>query len=150
MTHKVHWFASLERALEGSTAAEASWIPGSDQNTIWQLVNHMTFWTQYVCNVITGTPNPEGHIDNAITLGAPGDPTDETGWAVAQKRLFEVLDTYHGLLAEIDPSQPIGGKETPIGKQIGDINMHNAYHLGQIILIRKLRGTEWQPVNWGA
>jgi hypothetical protein len=149
ITHKVHWFAGMERALEGSTAAEAAWVPSPGTNTIWQLVNHITYWTQYACNVITGTPNPEGHIDNAVTFGEPGAPTDDAGWEATKERLFAVQDTFQGLLAELDPAQPIGGQKSPIGKLIGDISLHNAHHLGQIILLRKLRGAEWQPVKWG-
>lgn len=148
VTNQVHWFAGLERALQGATAAEAAWVPGEGMNTIWQLVNHMTFWTQYMVNVITGESNPEGHIDNATTLGAPGDATDEAGWAAAMAGLFQIQARLKALLAEADPSQPPAGRKTSIGKLVADINLHNAMHLGQIIVIRKLRATEWEPVNW--
>lgn len=148
-THDVHWFAGMERALEGSTAAEASWVPAPGTNTIWQLVNHLTFWTQYAINLITGAPNPEGHVDNATTLGAPGDPNDEAGWTAAKQRLIATQDAFQALLTEYDPIQILPGRKTLIGKLVGDINLHNAHHLGQIILLRKLRATEWQPVKWG-
>lgn len=150
VTTKVFWFAGLERALKGSTAAEAAWAPGPGSNTIWQLVNHMTFWTQYIVNFITGEPNPEGHVEESLSFGAPGDAADEAGWQGAQERLFQVQARLKALLAEVDPTQPPAGRKTPIGEMVGDISLHNAMHLGQIILIRKLRATEWEPVNWKA
>lgn len=149
ITTQVRWFAGLERALQGATADEAAWVPAQGLNTIWQLVNHMTFWTQYMVNFITGVPNPDGHIDNAVTLGAPGDPADEAGWAAAKEGLFQVQAKLNSLVAESDPTQPPAGRKTTIGKSVGEINLHNAQHLGQIILIRKLRATEWEPVKWG-
>lgn len=150
VTTQVHWFAGLERALQGATAAEAAWLPGPGMNTIWQLVNHMTFWTEYMINVITGQPIPEGHIDNVITLGAPGDAADEAGWTAAKDGLLQMQARLKSLLAETDPTQPPAGRKTSIGKLVADINLHNAMHLGQIIVIRKLRATEWEPVNWPA
>lgn len=148
LTTQVFWFAGLERALQNSTAAEAAWVPGQGMNTIWQLVNHMTYWTQYIVNFTTGEPNPEGHIEESVTFGAPGDPADEAGWQAAKERLMQVQLRLKSLAAESDVSQPPAGRKTTIGKMIGDINLHNAQHLGQIILIRKLRATEWEPVNW--
>jgi uncharacterized damage-inducible protein DinB len=149
ITIQVHWFAGLERALQGSTAAEAAWVPSEGVNSIWQLVNHMTFWTQYIINVITGEPNPEGHIDNAITFGSAGDPVDEAGWEAAKAKLLQVQARLKGLLAETDLSQPPAGRKTAVGKLVADINLHNAMHLGQIILMRKMRAQEWEPVKWG-
>lgn len=147
ITTQVHWFAGLERALEGSTAAEAAWRPAEGLNTIWQLVNHMTFWTQYMINLLTNQTNPEGHIENAITFGAPGDEDDEAGWSAAKEGLFAVQAKLKSIAAETDLAQAVG-KSATIGKVIIDVTTHNAMHLGQIILLRKLRAQEWQPVNW--
>lgn len=53
-----------------------------------------------------------------------------------------------GLIEAADESkfdEPVKGKEQfTWSRAIADLNAHNAYHAGQILLIRKLQGS-WNP-----
>jgi len=74
------WFVPLENALDGVMAPIASWRPNDDFNTIWQIVNHLTFWTEFVSGRLLGASPTGKSIDNQMTFREPGDPTDESGW----------------------------------------------------------------------
>ena len=48
------WWTAWSRALEGLTAEQAAWKPAPDRHSIWQLVNHMAFWREYMANRAEG------------------------------------------------------------------------------------------------
>ncbi len=139
------WFAAMHRALDGLSAVDASWSPAPGINTVWQLVNHLSFWKQVVADRMNGAPLSGGRIDNDATFGAPGDPDDEHGWQSAVQRFYGAQRALAEALSRQDDSaldEPLSGERTPLGELISGLNTHDVYHLGQIVLLRKLRG------NW--
>lgn len=138
------WFASLSQAVSGVTAAQAAWVPGPGLNSIWQIVNHVTFWKEVYGNRLAGGPRLENFPGNDSTFGAPGDPTDEAGWLAAVER----LQTAHAALrreiekrSDADLLLSIDNGDWTIGRHAGGLIGHDAYHGGQIILLRRLQGS---------
>lgn len=139
------WFVPLSVALDGVTALVASWRPNETFNTIWQLVNHLTFWTEFVSNRLNGAPPTGQRIDNQVTFGEPGNPEDEQGWRETVSRLYLVYREFHTRLetaSGVDMSRTFNSAGTPGATVISNCLMHDAYHVGQIVLLRKLQG------NW--
>lgn len=148
--HENEWFASMDQALHGVTAAEAAWTSSGNSNSIWQIVNHLVFWNEDVIHRIKETENPRKAEDNEVTFGNPGDPEDESGWTETVQRLNEVMSNLKGVIAELNDEKlkaPYAANSNSIERLLSNIMMHDTYHVGQIVLLRKLQSS-WAGVDW--
>jgi uncharacterized damage-inducible protein DinB len=138
---KEEWFVPLSAALEGVGAAEASWQPPGAGNTIWQMVNHINYWNEWILSYITGRPAPE-RIANEATFGAPGSAADVAGWQATLERTRRIADEIRTELAKLtdaDLERPLGSRT--LGEALASWMLHDAHHVGQILLIRKQQGS---------
>lgn len=78
------WQPSLSKAIEGLTAAQATWKPGPERHSIWQIVRHLILWKRAVLEAWNGNP-PEGE-----ELGAK-DWQDVSGTDAAWQRDRQTL-----------------------------------------------------------
>ncbi|PAE23940.1 MULTISPECIES: DinB family protein [Bacillaceae] len=148
--HENEWFASIDQALHEVTAAEAAWRSSGNSNSIWQIVNHLIFWNEDITHRIEGTENPRKAQDNEVTFGNPGDPEDESGWAQTVQRLNDVMNKLKEVIAELDDEKlkaPYAANSNSIERLLSNIMMHDTYHVGQIVLLRKLQSS-WPGVDW--
>ncbi|WP_276642577.1 DinB family protein [Caldibacillus debilis] len=132
------WFLPLASAIEGVTAAEAAWRPDGHTNSIWQILNHLNYYNERVLEQLQGKEPAPQSITNTETFGPPGDPADRKGWEETLRRtrqiaqgIEEALEKFYGKDLE---------KEGFLEKLAAWI-MHDTYHTGQIVLLRKMRGT---------
>lgn len=129
------WFRALDQAVEGLTAQEAAWSPGHGVNSICQTVNHLAFWKEIVAGRLHGAPMSGGRIDNTATFGA-----SEGTWEEAVARLRKAHAAYRAAVAQLTDealAQPLPGERTPLIDLLQALNVHDGYHLGQIVLLRK-------------
>ncbi|WP_226679981.1 DinB family protein [Sutcliffiella horikoshii] len=148
--HENEWFASMDQALQGVTAAEAAWTSSGISNSIWQIVNHLIFWNEDVIHRIQGTENPYKAKDNEETFGNQGDPEDEIGWPQPVLRLNEVINKLKRFIADLDDEKlkaPYADNRYSTERLLSNIMMHDTYHIGQIVLLRKLQSS-WGGVDW--
>ena len=130
------WFVPANVALEGLTAAQAIWKDNSNNNhSIGQLANHLIFWDLQVLAKFKGEKPASFSGDNNETFSA----VDQTTWDATVKRLDSVLTAWESAIESADET-----KLTSWYATIAHISTHNAYHIGQIIYIRKLQGS-WNP-----
>jgi len=138
------WYVPLAAALEGVTARTASWRPNETFNSIWQLVNHLTFWTEFVSNRLGGASPTDQPIDNQATFGESGNADDEQEWCEAVSRLYVVYREFRERLEMAttdDMARALNSAGILAHTMIGGCLMHVAYHLGQIVLLRRLQGS---------
>ena len=143
------WFSPISQALAGLTAAQAAWVAGDGMNTIWQLVNHLTFWTQFVTGRLAGGHPWGERIDNNATFGDPGDASDEDGWARAVQGLRDAYSELAAALSkqtDLDMERPLNSQRTPAATMVSGSVMHDAYHIGQIVLLRRMQGS-WRVLQ---
>ncbi|MCL6633235.1 MAG: DinB family protein [Alicyclobacillus herbarius] len=136
-------FVPLMAAVEGLTAEQASWRPDVHSHSIWQLVNHITFWNEYILQRMRGLTKAGTEIDNEQTFGDPGNPMDDAAWQQTIERADRVYRELRKAVAdanESDLDQAFDDQGTPLKVVLGDIAMHDAYHIGQIMYVRKLQG----------
>jgi uncharacterized damage-inducible protein DinB len=126
--------------LDGLTAEQAAARPVPNAHTIWELVLHSIAWTQIARERLAGS--------------AKADPTPEEDWppvadrsADAWRATIERLKESHRELAEeaakLDDSILIGrvpGKDHSVLVMFHGIVEHDAYHGGQIAVLRKALG----------
>jgi hypothetical protein len=136
------WYPPLTQALKGLAAEQADWRPQGDAaNTIWENVQHLIFYKERLLKRLTGeeAEYPPGLInDDTFTVTVKG----ERAW---QETLSRLETVHNGIkeqiksLREEDFERPI--PKTPIGLWITNLALHDAYHTGQIMMVRKLQGS---------
>jgi uncharacterized damage-inducible protein DinB len=130
-------------ALRGVTAEQAHWRPGPRRKSIWALALHVAYWDYAVRRLLDGSGR--GAFPRAPSnWPVPPAGADPRAWAsdVALVRLE------HGRLVEaarrLDPARlgrrPPGSRQWTYGELLTGIAMHDAYHTGQIQLLKRL----WQ------
>lgn len=134
------WYPPLKDALQGVTWEQANWRPGQGAaNTIWENVNHLIFYKERLLRRLTGEEKayPPG-IGNDDTFGGTGE--DEDAWQATLAKLESVHAAIRGKLADME-KKDFDRKlpKTPFGLWVNSLNMHDAYHTGQIVLLRKMQ-----------
>jgi uncharacterized damage-inducible protein DinB len=140
-----NWFVSLRTVLDGVTAEQASWKPAGCDNSIRGIVNHLIFWNERWLQRYRGELNEPQNVENDTTFDS-----DETDWSATLKKLNDVMDDWRDKLRSIDETRlesPVNPQyQAPWWSPLAQQNIHNAYHIGQILLLRKLQGN-WDPAK---
>lgn len=132
--HK-EWFVDANAAVAGLTAEQASWQDGKGNHSVGQLVNHLVFWNSEELAKFKGEPPVKFSGDNNETF----NNFDAKKWAETVKQLDTVLSEWEKVVEAADEKK-LGDWYTVIAH----IGTHNAYHIGQIIFVRKEQGS-WDP-----
>lgn len=136
-------FAPLSRAVDGVSAQQACWRPNDQSHSIWELVNHIAYWNEYVLNRMSGSSDSNTTVDNEETFRHPEVSGDDSAWNMSVERTMRAFTQLRKTVNELNETvlnQPFDDDGTPLKVILGDIAMHDAYHVGQIMYIRKLQG----------
>ncbi|MBG9563961.1 DinB family protein [Brevibacillus agri] len=140
---KEDWFPPLKHALAGVTAAQASWRPeGAAANTIWENVSHLLYFKERLLHRLSGTEFINTAETNDDTFQPSGSPDDEAAWQATVQRMETVHRQIHEKLVALSDEafdQPL--PSIPAGQSVMSIILHDAFHTGQIVQIRKLQGS---------
>lgn len=134
-------------ALRGVTAQQAAWEPAPGRNSIWGLTLHIAYWKYAVRRHLVEGDIPRFPRSPANFPKVPDRPT-EAAWredvrlAAAEHRTF-VAAVKRFDPRKLDRRSPTGRRWT-YGEMIAGIMAHDAYHTGQIQLIKRLWGDRAQ------
>jgi len=138
-THNVKdWFVPPGIAIAGLTAEQANWKDASDNHSIAQLTTHLIFWNKQLLDKFNNIKPDAFSGNNKETFS----PVDESSWSATVQRLDSVLTALEVAVQNADEKKLAGWYST-----IAHVGTHNAYHTGQIIYIRKMKG--WWDENNG-
>lgn len=141
------WFVCLKNAVANITAEQALWKPAGTEHSVWEAVYHLTFWNERWLKRYRNEEIDKGPIVIAETYRAPESPS-EADWQAALEKLFGVMDSLKNILTEISEEKlnelVSESYDAPWSIPFAHMNIHNAYHIGQIVIIRKIAG------NWDA
>lgn len=138
-THNVKdWFVPPTIAVAGLTAEQANWKDSSENHSIAQLTTHLIFWNKQLLDKFEGIKPDAFDGNNKETFTA----VNEISWNAAVQRLDSVLTAWETAIKKADEK-----KLKTWYSNIAHIGTHNAYHTGQIIYIRKMKG--WWDDNNG-
>jgi hypothetical protein len=124
--------------LSGVDGALAQWRPGPSHHSMAETVAHLAYWLQDAQCQIAGIPGPQGEPGSDWEAPALGS---EASW----QTLCATLEEAHGRLREavlhleessLDEAR--SGFDTTIRGLLLGMLQHNAYHAGQLALLRKL------------
>ncbi|MDR7071539.1 DinB family protein [Fictibacillus barbaricus] len=140
-----NWFVPVEKALDGLTEEQASQKTGNS-NSIWEIVTHLVFWNERYLSRFKGITPAKSIESNDESF----EKEENENWEKTKQRLQHVLTDWKSLLKEADDEflqrSAHDDRHDPWYSVIANINIHNAYHIGQIIEIRKTTGN-WDPKN---
>jgi hypothetical protein len=141
---KEDWYPPLTDALEELTAEQANWQSESEHvNTIWENVHHLIFYKERLLKRMTEEESdyPEGLAnDDTFAVGSKS----ERDWQETLARLKSVHQGIRNRIAgwdDEDFEHIFPNRSQSVGRWVNSLIMHDAYHIGQIIFIRKLQGS---------
>ena len=139
---KNDWFVAVKNSVEGLTAEQAEWKPTETQHSIWELVSHLSHDNNACLQRFQGVDYTSPAANNVETFHSVSGSWegDLEGFDAIMTKWRELLkNADDAKLGELAPHR----SETTWGTEIANMNGHNAYHGGQIVLLRKLQGI-WQ------
>jgi uncharacterized damage-inducible protein DinB len=136
---------SLREALESLTAVEASARPVAGAHAIFELVHHVSAWIEVVRRRFEGEVKDEPDDGD---FPPPGQKIDQSAWNLMMERLDErqraLLTTVRAFdekrLHEAAPRNASSSSRPSFFVTLVGLTEHNAYHTGQIMLLRRAQG----------
>lgn len=132
------WHLPFLQAVEEVSEEQAFWKPAAGLFSIAELTQHLLYW-----NETWQTRFREGHV-NAVPRIAGNDASFIVSagitYAELRGKLLEVLLQWQPLLSAERLEAEADGFPGPVRwwEIISNAATHNAYHIGQIVLVRKL------------
>lgn len=128
------WFTSMAASVKGLTQKQADWKSNGEMNSVHEIVRHLHFYNERYLKRFSDQEVPDFEGDNDDTF----EPIDgeKASWDETLKAYDDTMD---GWINGIEQAQ-----DEKIGKWAGDLThltLHNAYHIGQIVMIRKQQGS---------
>jgi uncharacterized damage-inducible protein DinB len=129
------WFVPASIAVAGLTAEQAKWSPGKGQHSVGQLAYHLWFWDERALEGFNGVKQAAFSGNNDETF----DNFNAAQWDDLVKKLNQVMSDWERAVETADDQ-----KLAENASLIANVATHNAYHIGQILYVRKLEGV-WDP-----
>ena len=131
------WFVDGNTAIAGLTPEQANWTDGKGNHSIGQLTYHLVFWNRQNLARLKGEKPAafSGNNDETFTK------FDSKTWNDTVQQLDQVMNDLEKWVETADEA-----KLQESAQVFTHISTHNAYHIGQIILVRKEQGV-WDPKN---
>jgi len=131
-----------ETCLQPSSGGNCvNWIVGhilTNRNTVLQLLGEKPIWSKEKAAPYGRGSDPVRDPDSAVSF-------DQMlkDHATSQRRIVAALQRLGSPgLAKPAPSEMTGGKEASIGTMLAGFLFHEAYHVGQTGIVRRLIGKE--------
>jgi hypothetical protein len=136
--NKESWYAPLKDGMEGITAEQARWKPeGKAGNSIWENVNHLIYYKERLVAKLDGREWTQ-HLSGDETFILTEQSGEDDEWREVIERAEAVHLRLREKLSELTVEEL---DQQSLEAELLDIFLHDAYHTGQIIQIRKMQGS---------
>ncbi|SDM78278.1 DinB family protein [Sediminibacillus halophilus] len=138
-TNDPSWYPPFIETVENLSEEEAFWKPADESHSIAEIVQHLIYWNEtwqirYQRSDVKAVPFIG---DNNKSFVVP----ENKRFMELRNRLVVVLLQWQDLLSEEQLKSDVNG--FPVSAKwyelLGNAITHNAYHIGQIVYIRKLQ-----------
>ncbi len=145
LSGEVGGFTPFERALDGLGGEDAVRRPDGSPHSVADVLAHMVFWQQRFLRIVDG--EEPTRVEHAAD-GWPGASAEE--WPSLVESYLRGLARYREIARdESELARPlVPGKEGTVGASVASYYLHEAHHLGQVILLRRMIGA-WPPPGGG-
>jgi uncharacterized damage-inducible protein DinB len=131
------WFVPASVAVANLTADQANWTPSKGMHSVGQLAYHLWFWDSRDLADFKGEKSPAFSGNNDETF----DNFNPAQWDDLVKKLNQVMTDWETAVSAADDQKLAANASV-----IEHVAAHNAYHLGQILYVRKQEGA-WDPAK---
>lgn len=135
------WFVTIRNAVEGITAEQADWKPaGAEASSIRGFLTHVYYYNFAYLQRFKLGDYEYTKKDNDETFETEKSWEQEIADfdAMMQEWRSELKNAADSKFDELVPNRTDGATWTDI---LGCMMTHNAYHAGEIVLLRKLQGS---------
>jgi uncharacterized damage-inducible protein DinB len=133
-------------ALRGVSAEQALWQPFPGRKSIWQLTLHIAYWKYRVRHRLEGDEGARFPRSPANWPRVP-EVADAAAWradvALLRSEHEQLVDAVAGVPGRRYGEALPGGRGWKVGELILGIAQHDAYHAGQIQMLKRL----WQAAH---
>ena len=119
--------------------------PEGVPHSIYQLLNHMIYWQEWVVKWLDGEKPAIPKHASGSRPGSAG-PASPEEWERAAGVFGNGLDELDRRSRDADLFSKLGKKSRL--EMLHTIASHNSYHLGQVVLLRQILGA-WPPPSGG-
>jgi hypothetical protein len=131
-THdKSDWFVCGNVAVANLTPKQANWTDGKGNHSVGQLAYHLVFWNQRALQQFRGEKPPKLTGTNDDTFTA----FNSKQWNDTVHQLDQVMTDIETAVQNASDAQLAEWAPT-----LANISTHNAYHTGEIVMVRKEQG----------
>jgi uncharacterized damage-inducible protein DinB len=131
-THnKSDWFVCGDVALANLTPEQANWSDGKGNHSVAQLATHIVFWNSRTLAKLRGEPEAKFSGNNDETFAK----VDAKQWTTTIQQFDQVMSDLESLVQSAPDAKLAEWSPT-----IANISAHNAYHIGEIVMVRKEQG----------
>lgn len=129
------WFVPVSVAVDGLSAEQANWSDGKGNHSVGQLTYHLLYWDRRALAEFKGEKPDKFSGNNEETF----NNFDSKQWSDTVRQLNEVMTGWEKAVEAADDAKLAKAAST-----IAHVGAHNAYHIGQIVFVRKEQGS-WDP-----
>jgi hypothetical protein len=131
-------FTPASRALDGLTPGQAVSKLEGWPYSIAEVVAHMLFWQRLDHVTIETGEEPE------VPASADWPAVTRNDWPLLKDEFLASLEKTREIARNENLDRPILGGKYSVGLRMVWFTGHNAYHLGQIVMMRRILGA-WPP-----
>ena len=136
-----HGGPTVVGALRGVSAGQALWRPAPGRKSIWELALHIAYWHHTITQRLRGGEREPFPRSPANWPAVPAR-ADEAAWkrdcALVRATHLEVAATIRAVPVSAYGRRPTGNRKWTFGETILGAAQHEAYHTGQIQLVKRL------------
>lgn len=129
-------------AVRNVSADDAAWRPARGRHSIWELALHIAYWNYAVRRRIVGGSGERFPRSPANWPALPA-VRSEAAWDADRELLRREHDRLVQAIRDVPrarlDTRPAGAKKWTYGELMTGIAQHDAYHTGQIQLLKRLR-----------
>jgi len=136
-----HGGPTVVGALRGVTAREALWRPAPGRHSIWELALHIAYWHHIITQRLQGGEREPFPRSPANWPAVPERP-DEAAWKRDRALIAAAHREVTATIRRVSPAtygrQTASKRKWTVGETILGAAQHEAYHTGQIQLLKRL------------
>ena len=144
-THdKAEWFVPFDTAVAGLTPDQVRWVPRAggpgQMHSVAQLVAHLVYWNENSLAKLRGEKPAAYSGNNEDTfVGYDVNKITPAEWTALIARFDRDMAGMENWVQSASDADLAKG-----ANMVAHVGTHNAYHLGEIVYVRKLQGS-WNP-----
>jgi uncharacterized damage-inducible protein DinB len=137
------WFTPVIEAIKGLTGEQASKIPMEGFNSIWAIIDHMSYWQMFTLHRLRGESVEHLEDDPSRNWSNVYRPFDDREWQASCERLVssnkELAETVYQYTDD-EMDMPYMEGRPKRYQVIQGIIAHNCYHTNEVITTRHMLG----------